>query len=69
MVDSGEGVTDIVPVFDGYALPHASRRVDVSGRDITKYLIKLLGHRGYALNRSSDLDAMRLAKEKLCYVG
>ncbi|RKO97099.1 hypothetical protein CXG81DRAFT_13063 [Caulochytrium protostelioides] len=69
VVDSGDGVTHIVPVYDGYALPHLTRRLDVAGRDITRYLIKLLLLRGYAFNRSADFETVRQLKEKLCYVG
>jgi len=69
VVDSGDGVTHIIPVFDGFALPHLTKRLDVAGRDITRYLIKLLLLRGYAFNRTADFDTVRQIKEKLCYVG
>lgn len=67
--DSGDGVTHIVPVFQGYSLPHLTARLDVAGRSITKYLIKLLLLRGYAFNRTADADTVREIKEQLCYVG
>ncbi|XP_054713108.1 LOW QUALITY PROTEIN: actin-related protein 2-like [Uloborus diversus] len=69
VVDSGDGVTHICPVYEGYALPHLTRRLDIAGRDITRYLIKLLLLRGYAFNHSADFETVRMIKEKLCYIG
>uniref|UniRef100_A0A915AQ35 Actin-related protein 2 n=1 Tax=Parascaris univalens TaxID=6257 RepID=A0A915AQ35_PARUN len=68
VVDSGDGVTHICPVYEGFALNHLTRRLDIAGRDITRYLIKLLLLRGYAFNHSADFETVRLLKEKLCYV-
>jgi actin-related protein 2 len=68
VVDSGDGVTHIVPVFEGVVINNAIRRINIAGRDITKQLIKLLTHRGYAFNSSADFDVIREAKEALCYV-
>nr|CAH7731526.1 unnamed protein product [Callosobruchus chinensis] len=69
VVDSGDGVTHICPVFEQYTLPHLTRRLDIAGRDITRYLIKLLLLRGYAFNHSADFETVRKMKEKLCYIG
>ncbi|EDV29866.1 Actin-related protein 2 [Trichoplax sp. H2] len=69
VVDSGDGVTHICPVYEGFSLPHLTRRLDIAGRDITRYLIKLLLLRGYAFNHSADFETVRIMKEKLCYVG
>lgn len=68
VVDSGDGVTHIVPIYDGFSLPHLTRRLNIAGRDITKHLCKLLFHRGYAFNSSADFETVRQIKEKLCYV-
>lgn len=69
VIDSGDGVTHVCPVYEGFSLPHLTRRLDVAGRDITRYLIKLLLLRGYAFNHSADFETIRMMKEKLCYVG
>lgn len=68
MVDSGDGVTHIVPVYESTVLNHLTRRLDVAGRDVTRNLIALLLRRGYALNRTADFETVRQIKEKLCYV-
>ncbi|KAI6221791.1 Actin-related protein 2 [Aphelenchoides fujianensis] len=68
VVDSGDGVTHICPVYEGLALNNITERLDVAGRDITRYLIKLLLLRGYAFNHSADFETVRQLKEKLCYV-
>jgi len=68
VVDSGDGVTHVWPVYDGFALPHLARRLDIAGRGITSYLIKLLQLQGYAFNNTSDFETIRMLKEKLCYV-
>lgn len=68
VVDSGDGVTHICPVYEGFSLPHLTKRLDIAGRDITKYLIKLLLLRGYAFNHTADFETVRQMKEKLCYV-
>jgi len=69
VVDSGDGVTNIVPVYEGVVPPTLIKRVNVAGRQITRYLIKLLQLRGYAFNRSADFETVRQIKEDLCYVG
>lgn len=69
VVDSGDGVTHICPVYEGYMQRHLTRRLDIAGRDVTRYLIKLLLLRGYAFNHTADFETIRLLKEDLCYVG
>jgi len=69
VVDSGDGVTHVVPVYEGYTNPQNIQRLDVAGRHLTEYLIKLLQLRGYTFNRSADFEVVREIKEKVCYVG
>jgi len=69
VVDSGETSTNICPVYDGYGLSHLTKSLKIAGNEITRYLIKLLSVKGYALNTTADFETVRIMKEKLCYVG
>ena len=68
ILDSGDGVTHCIPIAYGYIIHPKIIRMDIAGRHITDYLIKLLQVKGYAFNSTADFELVREIKEKYCFV-
>lgn len=63
VLDSGDGVTHSVPIFEGFALPHSIMRNDTAGREVTKYLRLLLRKEGFNFNTTAEFEIVKNIKE------
>jgi actin len=68
VVSCGAEVSHAVPVYEGYTLPHNILRLDVGGRNLDDYMMKIMNGRGYDFSTSADREILRDLKEKKCYV-
>jgi centractin len=68
VLDSGDGVTHAVPVYEGFSMLSSIRRIDVAGRDVTEYMQSLLRKSGYVFHTSAEKEVVRMIKEKVSYV-
>lgn len=68
VLDSGDGVTQAVPIYEGFALPLSITRSDVAGRDVTRHLKLLLRKEGLVFNTTAEFEVVKTIKEKICFL-
>ena len=67
VLNSGVSSSQAVPVYEGYSLPHVILTLDLAGKNLSEYLMCILGERdrSYMHDLRNEVDAV---KEKVCYV-
>lgn len=68
VIDSGDGVTHVIPVAEGYVIGSCIKHIPISGRDITYFIQSLLKEREIGIPPEQSLETAKSIKEKYCYV-
>jgi actin beta/gamma 1 len=67
-MDIGDGVCHDVPIYEGFALPHAIERLDLAGRDLTNFLVRQMMQQGHAFRTNAEKETVKKIKEQCCYI-
>jgi len=68
VIDSGDGVTHVIPVFEGYVIGSCIKHIPLAGRDITNFMVQELRARGEQLPPEAAIEVANKIKEAYCYV-
>ena len=68
VVEIGDSLTRLTPIYQGYKLDHAIKHIDIGGRTLTRFMEKILGERGFSADSSIRRELVRALKEKACFV-
>ncbi len=68
VVDSGDEVTNIVPIIDGHVLTNLTKNIELAGRDLTNHMRSLLTEQDLHFSSYSEMETLKEIKEQTCYV-
>ena len=68
VIDSGDGVTHVIPIVEGYVLSHSIRHIPLAGRDVTNFVLDRLRERESGIPPDEALLMAQRVKEQYCYL-
>lgn len=68
VMESGDGITHLVPIYEGYAIDHHIKRLDLGGHDLTEYLDNYLKQKGFEFSKKTGLEVIQDIKERFSFV-
>jgi len=68
VVDSGDGVTHVIPVAEGYVIGSSIKHIPLAGRDITAFVQQLMRERNEPIPPSESMEVAKRVKEMYSYV-
>lgn len=68
VIDSGDGVTHVIPVAEGYVIGSCIKHIPIAGRDITFFIQQLLREREVNIPPEQSMETAKAIKEKFSYV-
>jgi len=68
VIDSGDGVTHVIPVAEGYVIGSCIKHIPIAGRSITSFIQHLLREREIGIPPEQSLETAKAIKERHCYM-
>ena len=68
VIDSGDGVTNVFPVSDGFVIGSCVRHIPLAGKDITRFVLQQLKDRGEVFPTEDAMEVAQKIKERYGYV-
>ncbi len=68
VIDSGDGVTHVFPISDGFVIGSCVRHIPLAGKDITKFILQQLRDRGEPVPAEDSMEIAQKIKERYGYV-
>lgn len=68
VIDSGDGVTHVIPISEGYVIGSSIKHIPIAGRDISSYVQQIMREREPNIPPAESLEIAKRVKEQYSYV-